>query len=229
MNNLPLVFFVILVFLDAYFFGVGLKTLQFLIEPLLAPLLFLYYWLNSPQRNAVIIAVLSFLWIGDLLILFENGASFLKWGIFCYWMMLLLLCYNFFHYFKGYTLGAHLLGVLFYGSYLLVFLSHVFDSLGDMRVHGVIYGLTLSMLGSFTIMELLGHYTKINVLMTLGILIFSVRDVLLTYNKRFFEEDVFTYPIPILHAIGFFMIMKSFMWLEEKKQIGINSVSDEKE
>jgi hypothetical protein len=167
--------------------------------------------------------------MGDLLILFENGASFLKWGIFCYWMMLLLLCYNFFQYFKGYTLGAHLLGVLFYGSYLLVFLSHVFDSLGDMRVHGVIYGLTLSMLGSFTIMELLGHYTKINVLMTLGILIFSVRDVLLTYNKRFFEEDVFTYPIPILHAIGFFMIMKSFMWLEEKKQIGINSVSDEKE
>ena len=56
-----------------------------------------------------------------------------------------------------------------------------------MRIHGVIYGLTLSLLGSFTIMELLRHYTKVKALLTLGLLIFSVRDVLITYNKRYFE------------------------------------------
>jgi len=182
--------------------------------------------LNSPERKTTFIGIFLFLWLGDLLILFENNSSFLKWGVFCYWTVLLLLSYNFFQYFKKYVLGAHLLGVLFYGSYLLVFLSHVFNSLGDMRIHGVIYGLTLSLLGSFTIMELLRHYTKTKALLTIGLLIFSVRDVLITYNKRYFEEDMFTYPIPILHALGFFMILKSFMWLEEINKENLNSNSD---
>lgn len=226
MKKLPQVFLILLVLLNSYFFETQQKTLQFFFEPLIVPTLFIYYWLNSPERKTTFIGVFLFLWLGDLLVLFENNSSFLKWGVFCYWTVLLLLSYNFFQYFKKYVLGAHLLGVLFYGSYLLVFLSHVFTSLGDMRIHGVIYGLTLSLLGSFTIMELLRHYTKTKALLTIGLLIFSVRDVLITYNKRYFEEDVFTYPIPILHALGFFMILKSFMWLEEFNKENLNSNSD---
>tara|TARA_X000000950_G_scaffold87843_1_gene110627 strand:+ start:1261 stop:1950 length:690 start_codon:yes stop_codon:yes gene_type:complete len=229
LKKLPQVFFILLVLLNAYFFENQQKALQFFIEPFIVPTLFIYYWLNSYKRNFIFIMVFLFLWMGDLLILFENNAAFLKWGVFCYWIMLLLLSYNFFQYFKRYALGAHLLGILFYGSYLLVFLSHVFNSLGDMRIHGVIYGLTLSLLGSFTLMELLRNYTKPKALLTLGLLIFSVRDVLITYNKRYFEEDVFTYPIPILHALGFFMIMKSFMLLEESKKEELNSDSDEQQ
>ena len=95
-----------------------------------------------------------------------------------------------------------------------------------MRIPGVIYGLTLSLLGSFTIMELLRQYTNAKALLTLGLLIFSIRDVLITYNKRYFEEDVFTVPLPILHALGFFMILKSFMWLEEINKENLNSNSD---
>ena len=86
-----------------------------------------------------------------------------------------------------------------------------------MRIHGVVYGLTLSFLGSFTIMWLLKQYSKSIALLTAGLLIFSVRDVLITYNKRYFEEDFFTFPIPLLHAIGFLMIVQSFLWLEQKR------------
>jgi len=50
-------------------------------------------------------------------------------------------------------------------------------------------------------MELLRHYTNAKALLTLGLLIFFVRDVLITYNKRYFGEDVFTYPIPVLYAL----------------------------
>jgi hypothetical protein len=226
LKKLPQVLFILLVLLNSYFVESQQKTLQFIIEPLIVPTLFIYYWVTTPERKTTFIGIFLFLWMGDLFILFENNSSFLKWGVFCYWMMLLFLSYNFFHYFKKYVLGAHLLGVLFYGSYLLVFLSHVYNSLGDMRIHGVIYGLTLSLLGSFTIMELLRQYTNAKALLTLGLLIFSVRDVLITYNKRYFEEDVFTYPIPILHALGFFMILKSFMWLEEINKENLNSNSD---
>jgi len=95
-----------------------------------------------------------------------------------------------------------------------------------MRVYGVIYGLTLSLLCSFTIMVLLRQYTNAKALLTLGLLIFYVRDVLKTYNKRYFGEDVFTYHIHVLHPLGFFMILKNFMWLEEINKENLNSNSD---
>lgn len=87
-----------------------------------------------------------------------------------------------------------------------------------MRVHGLIYGFTLSLLGSLMIMELLKRYDKTIALMTTGLFVFSIRDVMLTYNKCYFESDFFTYPVPLLHALGFFMIVRSFMWLEMKSR-----------
>ena len=92
-------------------------------------------------------------------------------------------------------------------------------ALDDMRINGVVYGLTLSFFGSFTIMWLLKQYNMTIASLTAGLLIFSVRDVLITYNKRYFEEDFFTFPIPLLYAIGFLLIVQSFLWLEQKRYL----------
>lgn len=213
----PLILFLTLTIFDSYFFGTGKEHLQYIIEPLITPALFLYYWVNSLQKSKRLILIFFLLWIGDFLLLFETSDLHLKWSVFCYFVMQIFLILHFFTYYKGYSLREHLLGVLFYGSYLVVFLNHVYISLDDMRIHGVVYGLTLSFLGSFTIMWLLKQYSKSIALLTAGLLIFSVRDVLITYNKRYFEEDFFTFPIPLLHAIGFLMIVQSFLWLEQKR------------
>jgi hypothetical protein len=203
--------------LDSYLVDIQ-SNLQYLVEPLLAPLLFLFYWLNSSSPKRLVLFAFLFLWMGDLLILFEEGISFLKWGIFSYWIMQLLLIKYFIDNYKIYNFGAHLMGILFYSSYLTIFLSHVYQTLGSMRIHGVVYGLTVSALGSLMIMELLSRQGKVIILMTLGLFVFSVRDILITYNKCYFNEDFFTYPIPLLHALGFFMMVKSFIWLEENKK-----------
>jgi len=107
-------------------------------------------------------------------------------GVFCYWIVQLLIIKLIISKYRKYNLGAHLLGVLFYGSYLVVFLSHVYNSLGSMRVHGLIYGFTLSLLGSLMIMELLKRYDKTIALMTTGLFVFSILHVMLTYNKTLF-------------------------------------------
>jgi len=46
------------------------------------------------------------------------------------------------------------------------------------------------------------------------LLVSSVRDVFLTYNKKYFNEDVFTFSIPILHGIVFFIIIKALFYFE---------------
>ena len=213
----PLILFLVITFLDSYLVGSGQELYQKFIEPLITPTLFIYYWVNSPEKSTSLITVFLFLWTGDLLLLFETSDLHLKWSVFCYFVVQIFLILHFFKYFKGYSLREHLLGVLLYGSYLVVFLNHVYISLDDMRIHGVVYGLTLSFLGSFTIMWLLKQYTKPIVLLTSGLFIFSIRDVLITYNKRYFEEEFFTFPVPLLHAIGFLLIVQSFLLLEQKR------------
>jgi len=120
------------------------------------------------------------------------------------------------NYLEGYSYKAHLLGLLFWGSYLDVFLNHVYTSLGDMKIHGIVFGLTLSAFGSIAIMELLVKVSRNFFLLILGLLVFSVRDVFLTYNKKYFNEDVFTFSIPILHGIGFFIIIKAMLYFEQE-------------
>jgi hypothetical protein len=87
--------------------------------------------------------------------------------------------------------------------------------LGAMRIHGLVYGITLSAFGSITIMELLKKASKRNFLLVIGLLIFSIRDVFLTYNKKYFNEDVFTFSIPILHGVGFLIIIEAFLYFEK--------------
>jgi len=137
-------------------------------------------------------------------------------GVFCYWIVQLLIIKLIISKYRKHNLGAHLLGVLFYGSYIVVFLSHVYNSLGSMRVHGLIYGFTLSLLGSLMIMEFLKRYDKTIALMTTGLFVFSIRDVMLTYNKCYFENDFLHIQCQCYTHLDFFMIVRSFMWLELK-------------
>ena len=94
-------------------------------------------------------------------------------------------------------------------------MNHVYHTLGAMRIHGLVYGITLSAFGSITIMELLKKASKRNFLLVIGLLIFSIRDVFLTYNKKYFNEDVFTFSIPILHGVGFLIIIEAFLYFEK--------------
>ena len=129
------------------------------------------------------------------------------------------------NYLEGYSNKAHLLGLLFWGPYLAVFLNHVYTSLGDMKIHGIVYGLTLSAFGSIAIMELLRKVSRKNFLLILGLLVFSARDVFLTYNKKYFNEDVFTFSIPILHGIGFFIIIKAMLYFKQEINSSYNRKS----
>ena len=85
-----------------------------------------------------------------------------------------------------------------------------------MKFHGIVYGLTLSAFESIAIMELLRKVSQKNFLLILKLLMFSARDVFLTHNKKYFNEDVFKFSIPILHGIGFFIIIKAMLYFEQE-------------
>jgi len=216
MKPLVLTFFFLITFLDSYFYGQGLEEYQFYFEPLIVPSILIYYLISSRKKNPLILLAFLFVWVGDLLLLIELSPVFLQWAVFCYWLMQLCFIGVYKNYLEGYSYKAHLLGLMFWGSYLAVFLNHVYTSLGDMKIHGIVYGLTLSAFGSIAILELLRKVSRKNFLLILGLLVFSVRDVFLTYNKKYFNEDVFKFSIPILHGIGFFIIIEAMLYFEQE-------------
>ena len=213
----PLILSLILLaaLLDSYFYGMNLYEYRFYFEPFIIPLILVYYLISSKKKNFLIFSAFFFVWLGDLLLLIELTPIFLQWAVFFYWIMQLCFIGAYLKYWKGYLFRSHLLGILFYGSYLIVFMNHVYHTLGAMRIHGLVYGITLSAFGSITIMELLKKVSKRNFLLVIGLLIFSIRDVFLTYNKKYFNEDVFTFSIPILHGVGFLIIIEAFLYFEK--------------
>jgi hypothetical protein len=217
MRPLILVFFLFITLMDSYFYGQSLQHYRYIVEPLLIPSLFLYYLLSSKKRTTLVLFAFLFVWLGDVLLMIERSPIFLQLAVFFYWIMQLCFLAAFTKFWKLYSFKAHFLGLLIYGSYLAVFLNHVYASLGEMKLHGLVYGLTLSIFGSISIMNLLINASKKNYLLCIGILIFSIRDVFLTYNKKYFNEEVFTFSIPILHGIGFFLIIRAFLYFEEQQ------------
>ncbi|MDA8948034.1 lysoplasmalogenase family protein [Flavobacteriaceae bacterium] len=215
MKPLILIIFLLVTILDSCFYGLGLQEYRYYFGPLIIPSILIYYLISTKKKNPLLLIAIFFVWLGDLLLLIELSPAYLQWAVFFYWMMQLSFIVEYLKYFKGYTFRSHFLGLLFYGSYLVVFMNHVYGSLGEMKIHGLIYGVTLSAFGSVTIMNLLHTASKKNILLFIGLLIFSVRDVFLTYNKKYFNEDVFTFSIPILHGIGFFIIIQAFLYFEE--------------
>ena len=160
MKRLILILFFLSTLLDSYFYGQGLKSYRYFFEPLIILTLLLYYLICTKKKNSFILSAFFFIWLGDLLLLIEFSPVFLQWAVFFYWIMQLCLIGAYLEFSKEYSFKAHFLGLLFYGSYLLVFLSHVYYSLEEMRIHGLVYGLTLSLFGSFTVMHLLKSMSK---------------------------------------------------------------------
>jgi len=215
MKPLLLALIFIITILDSYFYGRGLEPYQLVFEPLIIPSILAYYLLSSKRKDRFILIAFFLVCMGDLLLLIEWGSFFLQWAVFSYWLMQLSFIKVYRGYQFQYSFNTHLLGLLFWGSYLVVFLNHVYSSLGNMKIHGVVYGVTLSAFGSIAVMVMLKKVSKKNIFLVLGLLIFSIRDVFLTYNKKYFNEEVFTFSIPILHGIGFFIIIKAFLYYEQ--------------
>lgn len=203
--------------LDAYFISFDISSGQLWAEICITLLFAGYYCLTSKFKRKTIFFALLFLGLGDLFLNLETPSYMLQWGVFFYWVMQLLLLIEFIRFPNPlrYSIREHSLGILFYASYFIIFMNHVYASLGNMKWHGLVYGITLSLFGSLTLMKLLKLPNRENGLLFFGLLLFSVRDVLLTYNKRYFEDDVFTYPIPLFHVIGFYFMVSAFIKKEE--------------
>ena len=166
------------------------ESLQFIVKPLLMPLLAIYLLLRTNTANSNlkgwIFLALFFSWAGDIFLLFEErGSNFFLFGLSAF-LVAQVFYIVFFHnirmreYIRGNALL--LLLVIVYYSVLINVLS---PYLGNMKLPVRIYGVVLSFMVMLAMHTMLGKNKKAALWMTMGAILFVVSDSLLAFNKFF--------------------------------------------
>ncbi len=179
-----LFFLFTLVYLVATLFGSG--ELTTLLKPLLLiPLMASTVFTEVPSHKNLLFTALGFCWAGDVLLLFQEQASlyfilglsaFLIGHIF-YIILFVRLLRN-----KG-KISFKLKTFIAILIYLLVFITWIFDYLGEMAIPVIIYAGIISAMLYFAV-ELAPHLTKVNgALLFIGALSFVISDSILAVNK----------------------------------------------
>ena len=100
----------------------------------------------------------------------------------------------------------------------MVFFSNILSYLKDMKFIGIAYGLVLSFLGCLSIMNFFLQQSRLRFSLFGGIFLFSVRDVMLTYNKYYFNEDYFILGVDVFYVVGLYLILQYFKTTESEIQ-----------
>ncbi len=179
---------------------------------LIVPSLIAYYRSVVKKPLLIFQLALLFSWIGDLLLLFIEQEVFIKLTIIGFFFTQVLLLLEVRKFITQFNYRFLLMGVLLFASYLITFLNCVFSYLGDLKIYAVVYGLAICSLGCISFMNFFQKQTKLNFALFLGVLLYSFRDVLLTFNVKVYEDQVFTFPIPLFYVISLFLITLFFVY-----------------
>ena len=203
--------------LDLYLWYNGLLLYRLGTLLLIVPILFLLFW-NLLKTNLSLSIALFFCWLGDLFLLHDVNHTIQILGVSSYMMAHFFLIESLLKRIKKFSLISFMMGVLFFGAYLMVFFSNILSCLKDMKFIGIAYGLVLGFLGCLSIMNFFIHQSRLQFSLFGGIFLFSVRDVMLTYNKYYFNEDYFILGVDIFYVVGLYLILQYFKTTESEIQ-----------
>jgi len=208
---------------DFFFWSQGKIVFRLTTLPLLIPLFMGLFW-HTIKANRSLFLALVFCWIGDWLLLFDANHILQILSVSSYLLAQFLFIESLLKRIRWFTPAAFMMGVLFFGAYLIVFFSNIYAYLGDMKFIGLAYGFTLSFLGCLTIMRFFQQPSWQRFSLFLGVLLFSGRDVMLTYNKYYFKFDYFVIGIVLFYSLALYLIVRYFdqvkaLPLAEKKGV----------
>lgn len=194
--------------------AIGLEWLSVSTKPLLLLSLFLFYITKTAMKNNLFISAMVFSFLGDVFLISNSELNFM-FGL-------------------GSFLTAHILYILLVGKQLNkslvkdkivatipfvgVFIGLIYflkDSLGELLIPVVIYGLVISTFGAVSLLNYRGQKTEASVYLLFGSLFFILSDSILAINK-FYETNLWFPVIVMITYISAQYLICQFMIKREK-------------
>ena len=206
-RKLPLIAFIIFSLID--FFGIYLEKqwMVYLAKPMLMTTLFGYYYLNKKSDNLFFVLGLLFSLFGDLFLL-GSGELYFILGLIFFLIAHVFYIIMVFKILLEIRLKDFMIAGIPYLLLFLILINVLYDGLGSMKIPVIIYAMTISFLGVFSLLLFLQSRTKTSLLLLFGVLIFITSDTILALNL-FYEKQSF-YPILIMttYVMAQFLICK---------------------
>jgi uncharacterized membrane protein YhhN len=212
MNKTKITFFVFVLasILDIVGIIFSVPMLVYIFKPLIIfSLLFLYVF-SLPKRLKWYVMALELCFFGDVLLLFTGELFFIA-GLVSFLLAHILFIKIVISRIKKVNLSKVILSAI---PFLVVFGFLIFtlkNSLHEMLLPVIIYGLTISTFGTVSLIDFLNKKSKMAMLMLLGAIFFMISDSLLAINKFYNPAHILEIIVMATYVTAQYLIFKSMV------------------
>ncbi|MGV6846009.1 MAG: lysoplasmalogenase [Lutibacter sp.] len=184
--------------------------LIYIFKPLIIfSLLFLYVF-SLPKRLKWYVIALEFSFFGDVLLMF-SGKLFFMAGLISFLMTHILFIKIVMNRIKKTTILKVITASFPFMVLFLILISILKNSLNELLIPVVIYGLTISTFGAVSLLDYLQTKTLKSIWMLAGAVIFIISDSLLAINKFYNSNTIFEVLIMVTYIMAQYLIFKSMI------------------
>lgn len=200
-------FFIILV-VDTYAVVTNNRPLHTVFKPFLITTLALVYLVSVKKPKILYLSALFFCLLGDVLLMFEKHfvsglISFLIAHI-----LYIKLTFSFLSTIKVKEFIKSSIPFVLFFSFIIYLTMH---NLNKMLIPVVVYGVVVSLFGTFTLINFLKEKTKENFLLLSGAILFIISDSFIALNRYYSYHLFFVISIIVLYAFAQYLICKSII------------------
>jgi uncharacterized membrane protein YhhN len=209
------VFYLLMILLDQQQFAWFLK-------PFLIPFLLLgVFFSGNFQSKKILLAALTFSWIGDIILLFaDRDELFFIVGLIAFLIshiIYILLFNKQLKYKNRKNKAIFWIGVTCIIVYLFVMISILLPTLGDLTIPVFVYALVISTMLLFAFKGFLNWAEPGNWFILIGAITFVTSDSILAFNKFYNPLVLSSFLIMITYLIAQYLIVMGILKLNQKK------------
>ena len=208
--KIALVVFVLVSVLDIIGIVFKLHIVVYAFKPLILASLLVLYTFSVSKRNKWYLLALIFSLLGDVFLLFE-GKLFFMIGLVSFLIAHIL----FIKIILGWLTKSSLYNVVgAFIPFLITFSGLIYvlkDSLNELLIPVIIYGITISMFGVVSLLNLLNTKTTKALWMFFGALVFITSDSILAINKFYFSKEIFEILVMVTYIVAQYLIYRSMI------------------
>jgi len=186
----------------------GNETLKFIFKPLIMLSLLLYYIKSVQIKSKLFIGAVLFSFLGDILLLYDTELFFML-GLVSFLLAHILFISMVIGMLKSSTIKQKISAVI---PFLVTYFGLLFllkDSLGEMLIPVVVYGLVISVFGVVSLLNHLLSKSKASQYLIYGAIFFVISDSLLAINKFYESQEYYPVIVIITYIAAQYLICKS--------------------
>jgi uncharacterized membrane protein YhhN len=212
MNKIKISLFVFLIvsILDIVGIIFKIESLIYIFKPLVLLSLIFLYSQSVTKLNKWYVLALVFSFFGDVFLLF-SGDTLFKFGLGSFLIAHLLFIIVVIKRINKINLLTILTAIIPFSILLFLLLFLLKDSLNELFIPVLIYGITISLFGVVALIDFLNTKSKISLLMFIGALIFILSDTILAINKFYSSAHIFQILVMLTYILAQYLIFRSMV------------------